>query len=198
MKPELRPSHMRRRVIALVTVFWVSMALCLLAAPCVIGRGIVGRLTGNANRIDNSLIWDSLPIFPRLVYYYGDLTCHQKSERSCLLNGNQLPVCARCTGIHVGLAVGFSLMCLLPWRGNLVDTLLPLTRRSHLLQDGRLLAVLLGAGLLGPMTVDGVLQLLTPYESTNPVRLATGILFGFGLAGIMAIQISVILDDETK
>ena len=31
-----------------------------------------------------------------------------------------------------------------------------------------------------PMTVDGTVQRLTPYESNNPLRFATGSICGFG------------------
>lgn len=32
--------------------------------------------------------------------------CHQQPERSFFLNGLQLPLCARCTGIYAGLIAG--------------------------------------------------------------------------------------------
>ena len=38
-----------------------------------------------------------------------------------------------------------------------------------------------------PMLLDGFIQLLTRYESTNPRRLVTGLLFGYGLAGFFVI-----------
>lgn len=43
-------------------------------------------------------------------------------------------------------------------------------------------------GMLLPMLADGFLQLLTPYESTNPRRLITGILFGYGLTGLYLLS----------
>ena len=35
--------------------------------------------------------------------------------------------------------------------------------------------------LMVPMVVDGFVQLATSYESTNPRRFVTGLLFGYGL-----------------
>ena len=41
-----------------------------------------------------------------LTYLIGSVLCHQRSERSFHLAGAQLPVCARCTGLYVGGALG--------------------------------------------------------------------------------------------
>jgi uncharacterized membrane protein len=41
-----------------------------------------------------------------LVYFAGSLVCHQLPERSFHLSGIQFPVCARCTGLYLGAAVG--------------------------------------------------------------------------------------------
>jgi len=40
------------------------------------------------------------------VYASGSLLCHQRPERSFHLWGAQFPVCARCTGIYAGAALG--------------------------------------------------------------------------------------------
>ena len=39
------------------------------------------------------------------VYGFGSVICHQKGERSFHLFAEQLPVCARCTGLYIGAAV---------------------------------------------------------------------------------------------
>lgn len=41
------------------------------------------------------------------MYALGDVVCHQEAARSFVLNGSQLPLCMRCTGILAGLAFGF-------------------------------------------------------------------------------------------
>ena len=38
------------------------------------------------------------------------------------------------------------------------------------------------------MVADGFVQLLTPYESTNPLRFLTGFLFGFALLALFLIS----------
>lgn len=41
-----------------------------------------------------------------LIYLAGSFVCHQLPERSFHISGTQLPVCARCTGLYLGAAVG--------------------------------------------------------------------------------------------
>jgi len=61
-----------------------------------------------------ALAWASLviggPLLPDAItgplYAASALICHQRPERSLFLNGAQLPVCARCTAIYVGVALG--------------------------------------------------------------------------------------------
>ena len=41
------------------------------------------------------------------LYAAGSVICHQLPERSFFLDGRQLPVCARCTGLYLSGAAGF-------------------------------------------------------------------------------------------
>lgn len=58
----------------------------------------------------------SLPavVFVDAVYTGGRVVCHQRPERSFVLAGTTLPVCARCTGLYVGAAV--SAIAVVGWR----------------------------------------------------------------------------------
>jgi uncharacterized membrane protein len=47
----------------------------------------------------------SLSVLAAAVYAIGGLACHQRPDRSFFLQGVQLPVCARCTGIYGGAAL---------------------------------------------------------------------------------------------
>lgn len=40
------------------------------------------------------------------AYSVGGVVCHQLPERSFFVAGRQLPVCARCTGLYLGVAAG--------------------------------------------------------------------------------------------
>ncbi len=42
------------------------------------------------------------------MYTIGDIMCHQQEARSFVLNGSQLPICMRDTGIAIGLVIGFA------------------------------------------------------------------------------------------
>ena len=43
--------------------------------------------------------------------------------------------------------------------------------------------------LMVPMVADGVIQLKTAYESTNPRRFATGLLFGYALTAFAVVTL---------
>jgi uncharacterized membrane protein len=95
----------RARIVALwtmVAIAWGWVAL-LVWAP---------RAGGAAER--------STGAGARLVYLAGGVLCHQRPERSFASHGVPLPVCARCTGLYVGGAVGCLLAAL--WRPSRVST----------------------------------------------------------------------------
>ena len=41
-----------------------------------------------------------------LVYMAGGVVCHQRPERSFVIFGHTLPVCARCTGLYISALIG--------------------------------------------------------------------------------------------
>lgn len=41
-----------------------------------------------------------------IIFSIGSLICHQRPERSFFVAGQQLPVCARCTGLYLSAALG--------------------------------------------------------------------------------------------
>ena len=90
--------------------------------------------------------------------------CHQRPERSFFYHGKQLPLCARCTGELAGILSGIVLFWLLK----------PCLAVSIV--------------IMIPMLIDGFMQQLTSYESTNARRFITGFLFGLGLASILLLS----------
>ena len=42
--------------------------------------------------------------------------------------------------------------------------------------------------LMVPMIADGLIQMRTAYESTNPRRFVTGVLFGYGLITLLIVS----------
>ena len=105
--------------------------------------------------------------------YVGAAICHRITSRTFVINGRQLPLCARCTGIYLGVALSFGVL-LLAGRG----------RRTELPSLPLLLTLI---GFIGLMGVDGLNSYshFFPnfphvYEPRNWLRLVTGT--GAGLA----------------
>jgi uncharacterized membrane protein len=96
----------------------------------------------------------------RLVFR---LVCHGIPSRCLLLFGVPMPICARCTAIYGGLIIGALLASLLP---EMRET----TAR-----------IVVAAAAL-PMAIDGGTQLIRLRESTNALRLETGLVAGIAIA----------------
>jgi uncharacterized membrane protein len=133
-------------------------------------------LSGVVGGHENEDQFKNLSPLPHAIYWLGDAECHQLANRSYFLNGNQMPFCARDVGIFLGLVIGFSTATFVRWK---IPPLL----------------VLFG---LVPIAIDGGLQQMTSYESTNPLRLATGIVAGLVLALLFAHFLFVIEEDKPK
>jgi uncharacterized membrane protein len=43
-----------------------------------------------------------------IIFAIGGVICHQRPERSFFIDGHQLPVCARCTGLYVSALIGLA------------------------------------------------------------------------------------------
>ena len=51
--------------------------------------------------------------------------------------------------------------------------------------------VWLALAFMVPMVADGLIQLKTAYESTNPRRFVTGVLFGWALTAFVVVTLSM-------
>ena len=97
--------------------------------------------------------------------------CHGRVERSLELFGVPMPICARCTGIYIGLLaglLGFWLIRYVSEKTMRVASMLAIT----------------------PLAIDGLTQLTGLRESTNPLRIATGVIAGlaFGMWILSAVE----------
>jgi len=159
-----------------------AFALCLIwlvlvvAAPFLVPSGTLTDLSGSVNVKDNVEQFRGLDPLPKAVYSIGDVECHQIRERSYFLNDNEMPFCARDFGLFIGLAGAFGLVVFYRFRMN---------------------PVLFVLGLV-PLGLDGGIQLVTDYESNNPLRLATGIIAGAALALIIGQFVFIMQDDKRK
>lgn len=105
--------------------------------------------------------------------YVGAALCHRITARSFVINGRQLPLCARCTGMYLGVAIAF--------------VVLLLARRERRTDLPPLPILLVLVGFIGAMGIDGVNSYTHffpnfphVYEPRNWLRLLTGM--GTGLA----------------
>jgi uncharacterized membrane protein len=110
--------------------------------------------------------------------FAGYAVCHRLTEHSFTIAGRQMPLCARCTGMHLGiLLTGVVLAAAGRWRRSSFPPFL-------------VLALL--AGFLIIMAIDGINSYSTffredalLYEPTNPLRLITGLGAGLTLGIVM-------------
>ncbi len=125
----------------------------------------------NDHALTNNLVLDGAD-------WVGYALCHRITERSFVINGRQLPLCARCTGMYLGVAVVFLVL----WLGGRL--------RWGELPPLPLLLVLFG--FIGLMGVDGVNSYShffpnAPhlYEPRNWLRLLTGMGSGLAMGAIV-------------
>ncbi len=99
------------------------------------------------------------------------LLCHGLPRRCFELFAVPMPICARCTGIYAGLLAGAALFPI-----------------AVLLHERVMRPIAIAAAL--PLAMDGLTQLLQFRESSNPLRMTTGVLAGlaFGLWVVSAIR----------
>lgn len=152
-----------------ITCLWAFM---ILASPLMLEPNKTGDLSGSVGIYDNEEVIEEMNPIIKLVYYLGDVNCHQLSHRSYEYNNNQMSFCARDVGIFVGLALGF-----VGALGRKIEMTLPLVILS-----------------LAPIGLDGTMQLVTDYESTNPRRIITGLIAGIATG----ISLKIIADSLEK
>lgn len=97
--------------------------------------------------------------------------CHGRVERSLQLFGVPMPICARCTAIYVGLLIGLAAY----WLVRFVSE-----------KKMRVIAFV----AVTPLAIDGLTQLTGFRESTNELRIVTGLIAGiaFGLWILSAVE----------
>ncbi len=149
MHPESGPATPRwPRLTFVLVALSVSIILALIAVP-------PHSLLGKADAV-------------------GYAVCHQIPERSFILNGQRLPLCARCTGTFLGALLGVVTMLLLG------------RHRASRLPPVAVLGLLVA--FIGVWAFDGLNSYLTLfpgapylYEPRNWLRLTTGMLNGLAL-----------------
>lgn len=125
-----------------VVLIW---ALLIIAAPVAKVNGFTG--------------------FSTPIYHIFSYICHQMSERSFHIAGEQFGVCSRCFGVYFGLFAGFLIYPL--WRN--IDDIEPLPRFW-------LFASMIPIGIDWSLTIFGI------WENTHLSRFVTGLILGVACA----------------
>lgn len=188
---DLKFEHLKGNMNKLILVIFVVVLIYtsgVFIAPLTLEPGEVEELDGAANRIVYSEKWEELPLYHRVVYQFSDLNCHQKYYRSYSINGNQMPLCARCVGMFLGFTAGFLMMSFVRGGKELKDLLLELVNLDTDLSEKKklIILILLGSVFALPMILDGGLQAISDYESFNEFRTFTGLLFGVGFSVLIS------------
>ena len=160
------------KIIFVFFVIFLIWALLQFLAPMVLPENSVTDLSGLVAVEDNENTIENIGFPWNFIYSAGDRLCHEKSERSLFINGNQMPFCSRCTAIWIGIAIGLFLMIF-----------------YKIEFDEKILLILLIG--ITPLAIDGFGQLFGLWESTNYIRVLTGLLTGF----VTGLAFGVIIDE---
>lgn len=175
------------------------LVISLFLAPISVPEESVTDLDANANWIDHGERWSEMDLFPRMIYTFGDLNCHQIMERTLIINGNQMPVCSRDVSIFIGIMFGALLLSRASAHDSpsvVFTSILPKRARKGLLgrHPGLVFTAAIGLLLL-PTAIDGGTQAISTmgmmpfgleYESTNPTRIITGFPMGWGIGMLLS------------
>jgi len=171
---ELRgKSFSKPRIIILVfLLFFFIWTLLQFLAPMFIPENTIEDLSGHVVVTNNKIEIDEISAPWSFVYNCGDSLCHQKASRSFFINGNQMPFCSRCTAIWLGITIGLFLVFFYKIKLN----------------DKFVFVII--AGVI-PIGIDGLGQMFGFWESTNLIRVVTGLTIGI----VCGVAIGLIIDE---
>jgi uncharacterized membrane protein len=167
----LKREEYSKVIILFFSVFFIWILLQFIA-PLALPNGSIEDLSGLVGISDNDEKIKEIPAPWGTIYGIGDTLCHQKVERSFLINGNQMPFCARCTAIWLGIAIGLGFMIF------------------YKIELDEKFIIILFVGLV-PIGIDGLGQLFNLWESNNIIRVITGLIIGI----ISGIAVGIIVDE---
>ena len=159
-------------ILIIIGLLWI---ISIVIAPLTLEPGtvILGE-DGGANHVDYPDLWIRLPLFQKIVYGLGDLICHQKTSRSFIINGNQMPVCARDVGLYLGILIALIPLYVLNIRCPIIYK-----RFISKLFGSKIKFLILYFIFSGPLIIDFSTQYIGLRTSDNITRFITGLLFGF-------------------
>jgi uncharacterized membrane protein len=109
------------------------------------------------------------------LYAAGSLICHQLPDRSFFIDGRQLPICARCTGLYLGGVVGLAAWCVWKiargWRPVVTSP-----------RNAMRLVILAGV----PTAVSIAMGIAGVWDGSNVTRAVLALPFGISAGGVVA------------
>ncbi len=118
-----------------------------------------------------------MQVLTAFLHWMGYGLCHQLPERSFFGGGVQLPVCARDTGIYIGVLLSLAIISAIG-RGS---------RPRQLPTRAGWVVIAL---MIGTMALDGGTEYAGLRGTTNELRLITGLLSGFAIGAILTPMIN--------
>ena len=103
--------------------------------------------------------------------------CHQQPNRSFYIDGGQMPVCARCTGLYLGAVIGVT------WDGLRVRNWSQVAR----LASSTLRWVVLAAAV--PMGLSVVAEVVGGVPSGGALRAASAVPLGVAVTWVVSLVI---------
>ena len=88
-------------------LLYSAILMVFITIPIFNDPGTLIHLDGDVGKLDHPDLWKSFDYLTNNVYSLCDYCCHQKMDRSMILNGNQFPLCIRDMFLMVGMAIGF-------------------------------------------------------------------------------------------
>ncbi|NLY44048.1 MAG: DUF2085 domain-containing protein [Clostridiaceae bacterium] len=112
-----------------------------------------------------------MDVIEKILYEVGTVLCHQLPSRTLTVGGKSLPVCARDTGIYIGMFIALMFLVL---KGRWSCDKPPKT--------GITLILCLFIFIMG---LDGITSYLNMRSTNNATRLITGGLFGISVTFLL-------------
>ncbi|MEA4815800.1 MAG: DUF2085 domain-containing protein [Lachnospiraceae bacterium] len=111
-----------------------------------------------------------------ILGFFANTVCHRMDSRSVFIYGKKLPLCARCTGIYIGVLVGFLMLCAL--------------KRLDFKKPPELKTAVLSAVFLLPLMLDGAGSYFGFFGTANIIRIITGALCGVFFPAFFVLAIN--------
>jgi uncharacterized membrane protein len=109
----------------------------------------------------------ALLMAPAWLFPLGGFICHQRPERSFFVNGRQVAVCARCTGLYAGAAAAAPLALFM----------------ASALTSGRARRIAFAAAL--PTAITWTLEFAGAAHFSNTIRFVAALPLGFAAAWLV-------------